>query len=397
MKLPAFNLLLLSLIFAVCEFAQPQETPAPALKMQETGAYSTVERTDLRRYDNGKYTGLMRREVRGTIIPGRLSSGTLAYRGNFFVLESTLRDLRHSAQALDAVFPVSFWQDEEGALIFENDRGFPKLRGFPYLPPDKKTPGSKWQAPGILAADPLNTGEPVLIPFIAEYEYRQTEEYGGRAVHRVTARYASRYEAENPEAKGIVRVQGNHSVDILIRAEDRLPVFMRDSMDETYFMAGGSKLRFAGFTLTFGTAIVPLDRGEMIASLDDKGLKKSDIDITTVSEGIRLSVKDIRFAPDSAEFLPAERARLDLIGETLRQIPNRTFLVEGHTAAIGRPAAELELSVERAKRMIDEMQRRGIAADRFIYKGWGGTKPIGDNATETGRSINRRVEITILE
>ena len=365
--------------------------------MQDTGAYSVVERTDLRRYDNGKYTGLMRQEVRGSIIPGRLPGGTAEYRGNCFVLESTLRDMRHSAQAVDAIIPVFFTTDEDKAVFFENDLGFPRMRGFPYIPYAQMIPGAKWQEPGIRAADPLNTGKPVFILFWAEYEYIRDEEYRGARVHRITARYASRYLNENPGTEDIVRVNGSHSVDILIRTEDRLPVFMRDTLDETYILGNGRSVRFAGFTLTFAEGIIPLDKEETITSLDDTGLKNSDIDITPVSEGIRLSIKDIRFAPDSAEFLPAEKARLDLIAETLRNIPDRTFLVEGHTAATGRPAAEAELSAERAKRMIDELVKRGIGADRFIYKGWGGTKPIGDNTTDAGRSLNRRVEITILE
>jgi outer membrane protein OmpA-like peptidoglycan-associated protein len=101
--------------------------------------------------------------------------------------------------------------------------------------------------------------------------------------------------------------------------------------------------------------------------------------------------------PDSAEFLPAERPRLDLLAEALKQIPDRTFLVEGHTAETGQPSQEMELSVERARHMVEELVSRGISADRFIYKGWGGTKPVGDNSTEAGKSANRRVEITILE
>jgi outer membrane protein OmpA-like peptidoglycan-associated protein len=57
----------------------------------------------------------------------------------------------------------------------------------------------------------------------------------------------------------------------------------------------------------------------------------------------------------------------------------------------------MELSLQRAKRMVDEMVSRGIPAERFIYKGWGGAKPIGDNTSDEGRRSNRRVEITILE
>jgi flagellar motor protein MotB len=57
----------------------------------------------------------------------------------------------------------------------------------------------------------------------------------------------------------------------------------------------------------------------------------------------------------------------------------------------------MELSQMRAKRIVDEMILRGLASNRFIYKGWGGTRPIGDNSTDEGRLKNRRVEITILE
>jgi outer membrane protein OmpA-like peptidoglycan-associated protein len=110
-----------------------------------------------------------------------------------------------------------------------------------------------------------------------------------------------------------------------------------------------------------------------------------------------LTIKDVRFEPDSDEILASERPRLDMIARILRESPDRNFLVEGHTAAIGRPAGEMELSVRRAKRMAAELAGLGIPIERFIYKGWGGTKPLSDNATDEGRRLNRRVEITILE
>jgi outer membrane protein OmpA-like peptidoglycan-associated protein len=145
------------------------------------------------------------------------------------------------------------------------------------------------------------------------------------------------------------------------------------------------------------TQTIPVPSAGPSGDLNTSGFQDSSIDLTPVPEGIRLTIKDIRFVADSAEFLPSEKSRLDLIATALKQIPERTFLVEGHTAAIGRSSGEMELSVERAKRMVDELVMRGISADRFIYKGWGGTKPVGDNSTDAGRSANRRVEITILE
>jgi outer membrane protein OmpA-like peptidoglycan-associated protein len=39
--------------------------------------------------------------------------------------------------------------------------------------------------------------------------------------------------------------------------------------------------------------------------------------------------------------------------------------------------------------------RRGLKEDRIETKGFGSTKPVADNATEAGRSRNRRVEIVL--
>jgi outer membrane protein OmpA-like peptidoglycan-associated protein len=380
--------------------AQDISEPAAVLAMAETGAYSIIERSDWRRYNDGKYAGLVRQEVRASIIPQQLetNTGTLngfLYQGNFFVLQATLRDMRQSARAVDEVVPVIFKLKENGTMVIENDRGFPAMRGFPAFPAQKVTPGTKWRAQGSRAVNPLNPAQPVVMPFTAEYEYRGIEQYRNIQVHRLYATYASNFQNRTSEADSFTLVRGSHKVDILIRVDDGLPVFMRDDLDETYTTTDGSTIQFKGFTLTFGEGIVPMDRVEIIASL---GLTLPPaIDLTPVPEGIRLTVKDIRFVPDSAEFLPAERPRLDLLASALKQIPDRTFLVEGHTASTGSPSEEMDLSIKRARHMVEELVSRGISADRFIYKGWGSTKPVGDNSTDAGKSANRRVEITILE
>jgi outer membrane protein OmpA-like peptidoglycan-associated protein len=412
---------------------------AVRLSAAQRGPYSLVERSDWSRYDNGKYLGHAYREVRASLIPRPIPGrGSLLYQGHFFVLEETLRDMRQSARAVDEVIPVDFEISTDGALIMEEDRGFPSLRGFPRFPAEAVRPGSKWTAPGNRAVDPLNEGRPVVVSFLAEYEYRGIELYQDVPVYRVFAKYAPRYQGggESRSVQGIAPgqgftgLQGTHNVDILIQVSDGLLLLMRDSFDETFSWPGGRTVRFRGFTLTFGEGTVPLNQGEVIASLGnqlgagaapapapaqavpaapgrDRASEKnpgdlhldtgSGIDIAVVSEGIRLTVKDIRFVPDLDEFLPEERPRLDTIAQALKQIPDRTFLVEGHTAAVGRPAGEMELSIQRAKRMVDELVSRGIPAARFMYKGWGGTRPVADNADEAGRSRNRRVEITILE
>lgn len=127
--------------------------------------------------------------------------------------------------------------------------------------------------------------------------------------------------------------------------------------------------------------------------------KIPDVVITDTYKGIQISMQDIKFIADSSEILPEEKERLDAIYENLAQITKDnefTILVEGHTASVGKPIGEINLSVERAKTIIDQLVMRGMNRNIFTYKGYGGTIPLGDNTTNEGRAMNRRVEINII-
>ncbi len=399
-----------------------------------SGPYKFLERSDWSRYENGKYLGHVYREVRATIQPSAgASAGGAEYRGDFFVLEETLRDLTLSARAVDAVVRAAFRVANDGSLTLREDRGFPSLRGFPAFPAKPVAVGEKWTARGSRAIDPRNDGSMAIIPLIAEYEFRGTERYKGTAVHRVFAKYATRYTATaRADSAAFVAASGTHEVDILIRQADGLPLLLRDRLDETFTWADGSTTRFKGFTLTFAEGITLMDRpavaadlraalagkpekeppqdaepdheaarsgAEAIADAGDFELAPgvSGIDVESVDAGVKLTLRDIRFVADSEDLLASERGRLDLIAEAIKRAGDRAVLVEGHTAAVGKAQGELDLSVRRAERMVEELTARGIGADRLIFKGWGGTKPIAANDTEEGRGRNRRVEFTILD
>jgi outer membrane protein OmpA-like peptidoglycan-associated protein len=127
---------------------------------------------------------------------------------------------------------------------------------------------------------------------------------------------------------------------------------------------------------------------------------KDDEDITVdeVVRGILMTIWNIHHVPDSDRILPAEYPRLDMIANALKLVPaNRSFLVEGHVADVPSPVENMDLSIRRAERMVEALVQRGIERERFVLRAWGGTKPLGDNTTEAGRRLNRRVGITILK
>jgi outer membrane protein OmpA-like peptidoglycan-associated protein len=467
-----------------------EDGKAVVLSRESAGAFRLVERSDWARYDNGKYTGHVYRETRGSLSPRSAAGGTVEYAGDFFVLEETLRDLVQSARAVDDVYPAAFKLGDNGSLVPLVDHGFPTLRGFPAYPEAPVLPGQKWTARFTRAVDPRNDGRVALLPLIAEFQYVGEERYKGARVHHVVAKYATRYSGRpSASARGPVvpggralgapafsQATGTHDVDIVIDAETGVPILLRDRLDETFTYPDGATLRYKGFTLTFSEGVSLYDRDSVIAAIKSGGSGRvaaatpppvpeqapkavpspaeppapvapqsggaaaapsavaeapspepaasqaapeeprspaarfeladlvgggasgtPGIGVEETPAGVKLTVRDLRFVPDSDAILPEEKGRIELIARALSGIPDKTFLVEGHTAAVGKAAGELELSARRAKRVVDELVARGIPADRFIFKGWGGTKPLADNGTDAGRAKNRRVEITVLD
>jgi len=87
---------------------------------------------------------------------------------------------------------------------------------------------------------------------------------------------------------------------------------------------------------------------------------------------------------------------IDQIAEYLKEKPTTRIVVEGHTDITGSADKNQVLSENRAKSIKAELVKRGIDEMRLETKGYGSSKPIGDNKTKDGRTQNRRVTITKL-
>lgn len=124
--------------------------------------------------------------------------------------------------------------------------------------------------------------------------------------------------------------------------------------------------------------------------------KVQDITVSDSINGILFSV-DLKFYPDSPVLLPGESARIQIIAENLKTLltdDGYTILVEGHTADVGKPTGQLNLSIERTRTVMNALIEQGLPQSLFTYKGYGGTMPVASNETEEGRAQNRRVDIT---
>jgi outer membrane protein OmpA-like peptidoglycan-associated protein len=87
---------------------------------------------------------------------------------------------------------------------------------------------------------------------------------------------------------------------------------------------------------------------------------------------------------------------LNELVELMNKKPEWKLLIEGHTDNVGKPAANLKLSQDRAQALVNYLVSKGINKARLIAKGYGDKKPIASNKTPEGRAKNRRVEMKVL-
>ena len=93
-----------------------------------------------------------------------------------------------------------------------------------------------------------------------------------------------------------------------------------------------------------------------------------------------------------SQFYPA----LDNVASTLAQFNQTIVEVSGHTDSIGSDAANQTLSVQRANAVGNYLIGRGLVRERFEIVGFGETRPVASNDTDSGRALNRRVEIRVV-
>ncbi|MEE2758087.1 MAG: OmpA family protein [Myxococcota bacterium] len=109
-------------------------------------------------------------------------------------------------------------------------------------------------------------------------------------------------------------------------------------------------------------------------------------------------LKSIKFVPRKAKLTKDGEANLDqLLDFISKQEPTTRFEVGVHTDGLGDKKAKLALSLKRAKVLVNALVKAGVSQDRLEPKGYGATKPLGNDKTVLGRVKNRRVELRRIE
>ena len=97
-----------------------------------------------------------------------------------------------------------------------------------------------------------------------------------------------------------------------------------------------------------------------------------------------------------ADISPQATSTLGEIGLTLKKYNRSLVDVLGHTDSTGTEPGNKALSEKRAQSVAAMLRSRGVAAARIATRGYGSSQPIGDNGSDPGRALNRRVEIKVV-
>lgn len=132
--------------------------------------------------------------------------------------------------------------------------------------------------------------------------------------------------------------------------------------------------------------------------------RKREMEAATQGTGVGVSqTADNRLKLDIPSDISFDTGRYDIksnfapvlarFAEGLRNTPNYTVHIVGHTDNTGSDAINDPLSLNRANATRSYLMNLGADGSRIYTEGQGSRMPIASNATAQGRAQNRRVEI----
>jgi len=196
--------------------------------------------------------------------------------------------------------------------------------------------------------------------------------------------------------------QPQMTVDRVVIANDWTAIERTFEADAPYeYLLLGN---FAGDSLTqsqaveddpFPFAYYYFDELELLELAQPK-VSTEDLSKLKIERGKIVRLRNIFFETDKDRLLPDSYEELNKLVRMLNRYPNMTIQINGHTDSRGADAYNLDLSIRRARAVVNYLRNQGVDPDRLQYQGYGSRQPIAPNDTKQGRQKNRRVEFVIL-
>ena len=128
-----------------------------------------------------------------------------------------------------------------------------------------------------------------------------------------------------------------------------------------------------------------------------KTLRDSGVRVERDGDNINLIMPgNITFVTAGHDLNTGFHEVLDSVILVLQEFNQTVIVSAGHTDSRGSDAYNQALSERRANSVAQYLMNKGVVEARIDAVGFGEKAPIADNGTEEGRSLNRRVELSLL-
>lgn len=125
-------------------------------------------------------------------------------------------------------------------------------------------------------------------------------------------------------------------------------------------------------------------------------LAASGVSVTREGDNIILNMpSDITFDTAKSDVKSNFYDTLNSVALVLKEFDKTSVSVNGHADARGTDEYNLALSQRRALSVSDYLASQGVTGGRLKAAGFGESRPIASNDTDSGRAQNRRVQIVI--
>lgn len=104
---------------------------------------------------------------------------------------------------------------------------------------------------------------------------------------------------------------------------------------------------------------------------------------------------DVLFDIDSAVLGGSARSSLGQAASVMQEYDKTAVVVQGHTDSTGSESHNQGLSERRARSVEGFLIQQGVDPVRLTAIGYGEGQPVASNASESGRRLNRRVDVML--
>lgn len=308
--------------------------------------------------------------------------------------------------ALAQEYYSSFSRDKTGLIDIHPSYFMPVVRNVPLFDGKNYNPGDTWEMDGYEVHD-LRAGygieEAFSFPVKVKYKYLGKGEKDGNEYDIISIFYSisersSDYYSRYPLYP--VKITGYSDQTLYWDNTAGRPYAYEEEFSIQFYLSNG---RINEFTGTAGAKVTEsqlMDKNAIAGRIEER-LEKERLENAVVKiddNGVTITLGSINFGADSSELSFLEKKKLDVIVDILKNYPERDVLVTGHTALAGTSGGRLELSKQRASMVAEYFFSEGAKRrDQLLILGKGATDPVADNSTNEGMTLNRRVEITIVE